>query len=493
MTEQERAAASAENYRRMRAELDRRLSLDPGLRKLSKKIRNGKANFNDTFRYSEIVSKYLGEIMQENIGTITNPLGKEYVCKELLRDHYEAINDVLGEVQVALDEELGIHLNPVKAPRNDERIAQVAHALEDPTVKPETIRRRAKAPVVNTAMSMHDDYIRVNAKLRNDLGLKPIIQRFGTGCCSWCSAVAGKWRFGEQPEDVFRRHDNCDCVIIYDTQVLRGAKTEDGGRSKTWQEVDPGEVAAQGFQPRVLTQQQAEQLQENAVSRLTLGGRRDIMRVADSGSIYHKITDESIRNVPLVDAFGDAEKNERYREANRALLLEAAKYEPGVEVSMVYDADMKAIDGFGYVLGEMGHVRIENPGVPFHAFHNHGSGETLSFADARAFVNNSSWISVTAVGNTGSVYSLTRTAYSDSFGFGCFLRNKSRTVIFSAEGTDFTLEKIADENVSKDLKLIVSRLPAEQKKSLADAILSQTEKCLKGGAKYGFKYTEITP
>ena len=277
MTEQERVAESAENYRRMRAELDRRLSLDPELRKLAKKIRNGKADFNDTFRYSEIVSKYLGEIMQENIGTITNPLGKEYVCKELLQDHYDAINDVLGEVQVALDEELGIHLNPVKAPRNDERIAQVAHALEDPTVKPETIRRRAKAPVVNMAMSMHDDYIQANARMRNDLGLKPIIQRFGTGCCPWCSAVAGKWRFGEQPDDVFRRHDNCDCVIIYDTQVLRGAKTEGGGRSKTWQEVDPGEVAAQGFQPRVLSRQQAEQLQENAVSRLTLAGERDII------------------------------------------------------------------------------------------------------------------------------------------------------------------------------------------------------------------------
>ena len=293
MTEQERAAASAENYRRMRAELDRRLSLDPELRKLSKKIRNGKANFNDTFRYSEIVSKYLGEIMHENIGTITNPLGKEYVCKELLRDHYEAINDVLGEVQVALDEELGIHLNPVKAPRNDERIAQVAHALEDPTVKPETIRRRAKAPVVNTAMSMHDDYIRVNAKLRNDLGLKPIIQRFGTGCCAWCAAVAGKWRFGEQPDDVFRRHDNCDCVIIYDTQVLRGVKTQDGGRSKTWTEVDPSDL--QTDPPKVFSQAEAEQLQENAVSRLTLAGERDIIQVASNAHPRNPELEETIK------------------------------------------------------------------------------------------------------------------------------------------------------------------------------------------------------
>ena len=150
--------------------------------------------------------------------------------------------------------------------------------LIDPTVKSETIRRRAKAPVVNTAMSMHDDYIRVNAKLRNDLGLKPIIQRFGTGCCSWCSAVAGKWRFGEQPDDVFRRHDNCDCVIIYDTQVLRGVKTQDGGRSKTWTEVDPSDL--QTDPPKVFSQAEAEQLQEIAVSRLTLAGERDIINYA---------------------------------------------------------------------------------------------------------------------------------------------------------------------------------------------------------------------
>ncbi len=154
--------------------------------------------------------------------------------------------------------------------------------LIDPTAKPETIRRRAKAPVVNTAMSMHDDYIRINAQKRNDLGLKPVITRYGSGCCDWCSAVAGKWRFGEQPEDVFRRHDNCDCVIIYDTQVLRGVKTQDGGRSKTWTEVDPSDL--QTDPPKVFSQAEAEQLQEIAVSRLTLAGERDIITGRGSGT-----------------------------------------------------------------------------------------------------------------------------------------------------------------------------------------------------------------
>ena len=270
MTEQERAAASAEHYKRMRAELDRRLSLDPELRQLSKKIQNGSADFQDTFRYSEIVSNHIGRIMQENVGTITNPLGKQYVCEALLKDHYNAINDVLGEVQVQIDEKLDIHLNPVKPPCPIERIVQVAHALEDPTVKPEVIQRRAKAPVVNVSMSFHDDYIKENAKIRAKLGLKPTITRYGSGCCKWCSEVAGRYRFGDQPKDVFRRHDNCKCTIIYDTQVLRGHQNEDGGRSKKWEEVDPKSVEKLGFTPTVHMQEQAAALQERLMQGIKM-------------------------------------------------------------------------------------------------------------------------------------------------------------------------------------------------------------------------------
>ena len=174
-------------------------------------------------------------------------------------------------------------------------------------------------------------------------------------------------------------------------------------------------------------------------------------------------------------------------------MREAQKYAPGVEVSAVYDADMKPIEGFGYVVGKKGHVRIDNPGVPFHAIHNHGSGETLSFTDMRNFVNNPASLSITAVGNTGSVYSLARSENSDSLGYGYFLHNKSKTVIFSANGVNFTLEKIADKHTREDLKPIVDAFSAEQRKALAEAILSQIEKCLRGGAKYGFQYTKISP
>ncbi len=263
-------------------ELNRKAALDPQLRQIMKKIGKGKATLADTAALSDRASDLLGEVFGAAVLDIPEDV-REAVCEGLLRERYDSMNETLAAVQTALDEAQGIHLTPQKAPFPTERVQQIAHSLLDPNAKPETIRRRANKPVATVAKSFHDDYIKTNAKLRNDLGLKPVIQRYGTDCCPWCSAVAGKYRFGEQPEDIFRRHDNCDCVIIYDTQVLRGQET-DSGRSKTWEEVDPKEVAAQGFQPTVNTPDAARKLQENAVSGLTLSGERDIMTGRGSGT-----------------------------------------------------------------------------------------------------------------------------------------------------------------------------------------------------------------
>ena len=284
MTEQERASASAEHYKRMRAELDRRMSLDPQLRQISKKIKDGTADFNDTFRYSELVSKHIGAVMQAHIGEITNPLGKEYVCKALLEDHYEAINDVLGTVQVSLDEELGIHLKPIKPPKPLERIQQVAHALEDPGVKPEVIKRRAGAPVVNTAMSMHDSYIKINAQKRHDLGFKCYLTRVAVGgCCKWCTGIAGRYVYGDHPDDIFRRHDNCSCTVTFEN----GRQRQDVWSKRTWQ-ADPAAVERQGFTPAVYSARDAESLQNIAMERLTLAGNRDIINTREMANGMRK-------------------------------------------------------------------------------------------------------------------------------------------------------------------------------------------------------------
>ena len=81
----------------------------------------------------------------------------------------------------------------------------------------------------------------------------------GTDCCQWCSDVAGKYEIKDQPQGIFRRHDNCDCTIIYDGQVLRGQTGAEGKRGKKWVEVSKKAGASDVVR---FTQEQAKALND---------------------------------------------------------------------------------------------------------------------------------------------------------------------------------------------------------------------------------------
>lgn len=265
-------ATAEENYKRLRDELNKRLEANKQLAAIADKIAKGKADFNDTSKYSHIVSQIMGDVISENIGSINVPLGKELVCKELLREHYDRINGVLGEVQASVDDKLGIHLNPQKAPFPTERVDKAAHSLEDPTVPIESIERRAKSVTENIAESMHDDYIKENASWREQAGLDCYLVRdAGGGCCSWCQALEGRYPYATAPDDVFRRHDNCHCTVTYEC----GRKRQQVWSKQNWsndkereylQQLDAKKLAerkalSDNSSPTVLTRERAKNIE----------------------------------------------------------------------------------------------------------------------------------------------------------------------------------------------------------------------------------------
>lgn len=356
-----------EMIRFLRSELYQAMERDPELRAALKRIDAGKGTFQDTAQYSERTSELLGQILSRHVDELPEGM-REAVCKALLRERYEEVNGICAEVQEQLDAQNDIRLQPQRAPYPAERVQQVAHALEDPTVALSVIQRRAKAPVANVSKSFHDDYMRENARIRAKLGLKPLIIRYGSGCCSWCSAVAGRYRFGEAPDDVFRRHDNCDCTIIYDTQVLRGERTEGGGRSKKWVEVDPAEVEANGFEPTVNSQERAAEIEQTALSRLTLAGERDIIfaraerpnrKIGSQGQqiidkpTYNKLTKDFLRRGGYIKSDEEAVEHLRLNKKYAAYLpsFNTILVSPEATVSDIleetYHAEQDRIHMFG--------------------------------------------------------------------------------------------------------------------------------------------------
>ena len=239
---------------------------EPHLRAIRKRIEDGTATFADTAEYSRIVSELLGRELSEEVLGLTD---REGTAEALLCESYNDTNEVCAQVQTALDEKKGLHLAPQKAPFPAERVAQFAHSLVDPTVPDDKIQRRAKSGTENISMSFHDDFIEQNAEFRERAGLKCYVTRTSSGnCCPWCTAVAGKYLMSEQPEGLFRRHDNCDCVIVYDGQVLRGQKGENGRRNKKWVEDKAARIEFTESVPKpvVNSPEQAKELEKQLTS-----------------------------------------------------------------------------------------------------------------------------------------------------------------------------------------------------------------------------------
>jgi proteasome lid subunit RPN8/RPN11 len=228
-----------ENYKRLREELNERLNKDKRLTAIMDKISKGTATFKDSAEYSQIVADHMGDVISKNIGNIKIPMGKEMVCKELLKENIERVDTVFGKVQVSVDEKMGIHLNPVTPPYPTERVNAIANSLEDPNADDEKVARRGKSSG-NVVAARHDENVKANAAWREEAGFDCYIVRdAGGGCCAWCAALAGRYKYADAPDDVFRRHDHCTCTTTYECGRMR----QDVWSKRTWQ-ADPKDVEA---------------------------------------------------------------------------------------------------------------------------------------------------------------------------------------------------------------------------------------------------------
>ena len=81
-----------------------------------------------------------------------------------------------------------------------------------------------------------DDFVHDNAEFHMNAGLSPKIERTATGkCCSWCEALLGTYEYSKvrnTGNDVFRRHKNCHCLVLYNPG--NGAKNRQNVHTREW-------------------------------------------------------------------------------------------------------------------------------------------------------------------------------------------------------------------------------------------------------------------
>ncbi len=79
-----------------------------------------------------------------------------------------------------------------------------------------TAIENAGAALENAASSAVTEYAQENVKYRSSAGLKEtIIREELSNCCKWCHDLAGEYEYGTEPSNVYARHDNCKCIVLF--------------------------------------------------------------------------------------------------------------------------------------------------------------------------------------------------------------------------------------------------------------------------------------
>ena len=211
-------------------------------------------------------------------------------------------------------------------------------------------------------------------------------------------------------------------------------------------------------------------------------------RFMDNLTDYKPVTEKSIADIPKLKVFTESNSvtyrqanllNDRYQNASKNLLREVKKYPIGTEVSIVYDENMKPIKGCGYVVGKIGSVKIDNPNVPYHAFHNHASGQTFSVEDLINMTNRPQQLSLSATGNNSSVYSIIKTQKANDTAYNNFLTKSINDKSIFGGFSYLDLRKG---------KVDISIFSETHIENLKSKIIQFSSNCAKEGEKYGYRY-----
>lgn len=280
------------------------------IQKFEKKVLAGKADLIDVDHYAGSIGSQLSQALLKNIDFNEFETGRMYlelseeILTRTLKNNYDLINRAAAKVQKDLDARLDFMIKSQKADFPIDRIKAIARSLCDKTVSDETIRRRMSSPVENITQSFYTDYVQKNAQFRNDAGLKCYIVRETDGkCCAWCSSIAGRYVYGEHPEDIFRRHDNCGCTVIFED----GRTRQDVWTKRTWEAPD---INPDPYKPTTISPEKAKKLQEKNLPETLTGGSNGGIMLSGSDNVAEIISLGKIDTQPLEAEFGKLKTNE---------------------------------------------------------------------------------------------------------------------------------------------------------------------------------------
>lgn len=188
--------------------------------------------------YAELVGSALADAFRRNLTADILPDGRLYwniadrVVRPLLEEDYARIADAAAAAQQALNRQARIGIAPQRAVLDADRVNGLLNKLAE-AERFEDAAWALAEPVRTFSRMAVDDVLKANVDFQGRAGLRPRVVRIAeSGCCKWCSALAGTYDYPHVPKDVYRRHERCRCRVEYDP----GEGRRQNVWNKTWTE-----------------------------------------------------------------------------------------------------------------------------------------------------------------------------------------------------------------------------------------------------------------
>lgn len=219
-------------------EFDKRYPSSKKIQSLVKRIKDEKATAEDAFEYAKEVGNLRKLVIHDLItDDVLNDGYLGYYNAKMLFDDvlykdYELINQYCKNAFTQVNKRAGINLKGVSVEYDQKKTDGITEcAVKD---RYTVTRSETEEAVSTNAKGYYDSSVEKNARFQYDSGLSPKIIRTAVGkTCKWCQSLAKTYDYYEVSDTgnpVFRRHANCDCLVVYSP---RKGKYQDV-HSKEW-------------------------------------------------------------------------------------------------------------------------------------------------------------------------------------------------------------------------------------------------------------------
>lgn len=205
----------------LRKRFSEKISINPKIRALYKRIREGSATYADAEEYAYLIGQALSQTFGEHLSSAALPDGRMYhniadrVLRPLLEEDHAIVSEAAAMVQTALNQKAKIGIRAQAVAVNTDRLNGIVSKVSNAEVF-DDVAWVLDEPVKNFSINVVDETLKANVNFQGKAGLRPkVIRKAERKCCEWCSNLAGVYDYPVDRE-VYRRHERCRCVVDYD-------------------------------------------------------------------------------------------------------------------------------------------------------------------------------------------------------------------------------------------------------------------------------------